>query len=169
MGIEQNKLSKVLAGTRRIQAEEVPAILEFFGLALDGSATRPIVPASPSGFSESEAEIYEPSVTGRAVIDALADLGTRPRHRQGYRLRRDFMGFGYLRGDVLMIDMGAEPQYGDMVIATLSDPTTDAHSTVVRRYLGDWLAEDSPAAPLLKVADDQTFGILGVVRGSFRR
>ena len=32
MGIDQNKLTKVLSGTRKIQAEEIPSIMEFFNI-----------------------------------------------------------------------------------------------------------------------------------------
>lgn len=169
MGIEQSKLSKILAGTRRIQADEVAAILDFFDLTLEGGAPRPASATSSAGFSESEAEIYDPTPTGKAAIDALANLGTRPRHSQTYQLRRDFAGFALLRGDVLLIDMGAAPGQGDIVLATVSDPEADRHATVVRRYLEGWLIDESISTAPMQISDDQRVGIVGVVRGSLRR
>lgn len=85
-----------------------------------------------------------------------------------WRVTENVSGFCLLQGDVLVVDLAATPDDGDMVI--LNDVDSFGHArTLVRRVTPHgYLSGDPMAADAVAALDDQRLAVLGVVIGMIR-
>lgn len=128
--------------------------------AMTRSAAEPWTPPDPGGQRQDLAE------GRRKLLRTLAPTAGNP---AGYALTVSAFPFGLLAGDVLVIDLKAKAQEGDLVIATVADPQTGSAKTVLRRYLPPYLLSPDPEEeePSLVVDGHRTV-INGPVLASFR-
>lgn len=156
MGIDAQKMSRILSGERQVQIHEMAAAMEFFG--------------KPTGMSEPEATPWEyPAESPEATLAQVLGVGLR--HPQVYTARIDAPGFAICRGDLLTVDLNTTPKSGDIVLCNLVDAQIGAGETVLRRYLPPWLAAPSPGTPPMLQQDSAgpQVTMFGVVRSILRR
>ncbi|MGZ9812621.1 helix-turn-helix domain-containing protein [Pseudoroseicyclus sp. H15] len=161
MGISTQQLSKVLAGTRAVQAEEIPAVLSYFGMHIaDGERDG----SEPPGFSEAAVEPYEADRSGDiGLLISLA--GKRIAHPMTFRLKSDAKDLALMRGDLLIVDAKGDRRVGELVICTMTDDYGN-EATQVRKWLDPWLIVGNEAAHIGE--NSHTIGILGRVVGLIR-
>ncbi|MEM7191299.1 MAG: S24 family peptidase [Pseudomonadota bacterium] len=99
LGIAPEKISKVLSGDRRLTAEELPRVLEFFG---EDTYTRTI---PVTGYAGAGAEIYsiDDHEKGGGIEEVPAPPGAGP-SAVGVIVRGDSMWPVYRDGDILVYD-----------------------------------------------------------------
>lgn len=105
LGIENDKVSKILAGTRQVQASELPKILSFFGEQLTEARKVPVV-----GYVGGGAEIYP--IDDHMKGDGLEHVDAPPgagRNAVAVVVRGDSMLPKYEDGDVLIYDDHEDP------------------------------------------------------------
>lgn len=134
-----------------------------FGAHADGRKT--LVAREP------EAQAYELDLRGndRRIDEAVRYmLQAQPGLDPWVLKTRALELAGYLPGDVVLVDLNAEPEDGDAVVAQHYDLQTE---TVFRLYQKPYLVAAAvdrvPRAPLL--VDDRRVMIRGVVIGMFRQ
>lgn len=156
IGISPAKVSLILSGERRVQPEEIPRVLAYFG------ATKPDTPA----FAETAIEPFEARADTLALLGRVLASGAR--HLTAYVVRdqRPFLNLG--AGDVLLVDIGSIAKPGETVIATITDPDHNTAVTQVFLMLDNWLVAGPNLADRVAIKDDHTTGVLGVVRGCLR-
>ncbi|WP_407496812.1 helix-turn-helix domain-containing protein [Pseudooceanicola sp. MF1-13] len=151
MGIDQQKLSKILTGKRQVQPNEMPGLLEYFGVPLpDSSTATPIVsrisPATP------------------ALTDLAAYLAPGRNRTESFLVQRELMAFGLLRNDVIVVDLAqVTPSTGDLVLV---DRTSRSGNITPARFVGGHLVYADPTLPPEPI--DQSLCIVGVIVGSAR-
>lgn len=157
MGISRDKLSKVLNGRREIQLAEIPRVLQFFGVEFpEGQAGR------AQGMSEPAIQPFNAAPQQRTAL--LSGLTPGRRGVELYKAPRDYTVFGILKGDILLVHLGATPAHGDIVVATIHDFKNQTDTTVLRRASDPWLISDQLAQPPIEMdPDDGSIGILGAV------
>lgn len=159
MGIRLDQLSKVLSGDRKVQANEIPGLLGYFGESLGDRTETP-------GFFESQAEPYK---TPNALLMLLQRIAPHLRKPETYRARASMPSLGILAGDIMILEIGSTPTDGDTVVATIADPETGTAHTVIRRFAGGFLVDADPTAQIIDVGrNNQEIAILGAVRGCLR-
>ena len=160
IGISRDKMSKVLNGTRDVQPDEIPKVLRFFGL-------QQLPVGQAFGFAEPsvEALLLPPST----VSTVIATLAPNTRHGNLYAAPKDYVSFGILAGDVLIVELNRQPEIGEIVIATINGKNTDSQATVLRRNAGNWLFSDDPlASPQPLSSPDEDVAVVGTVVASAR-
>ena len=127
------------------------------------------------GFSEPTARFCAQSDVAASgetqQIDSIARaLAPTARHPSAYHLRRSFLGFGLLAGDCVIVDLNAKaPAAGELVLATVSNPSTGEAFTVLRRLLPPYLvASDLGDEGEILYADGDRTVIMATVVASFR-
>lgn len=127
-------------------------------------------PARPRGLGESEAEPYRPGVEDDAATRAVAAAKAGRNGLDPWILRsRALENAGYIPGDVLMVDLNAEPHDGDAVCVQVYDAVGRAE-TVMRIYEEPYLVAASSDPRLLRplhLGKDQVL-VRGVVVASIR-
>lgn len=165
-GIGQDKVSKIIANKRRVQPEEIPAILRFFEDLDRDLGTAPT--AAPHGFSEPDVVAFQPA-SKHLVHELVRLLAPAASSITFYRTTKSMPSFGLLRDDTLIVALGAPPQPGDTVIVTTVDPDTAAAETTIARWLAPWLIWSDPQTPATILdPEGQSVAILGVVRSMVR-
>lgn len=156
LGITQAKVSLTLKGTRNVQPSEVPKLLEFFN---EG-------PPPVKGMSEATAEPFKASADRlKLICDILApDI----RHPQVYRASADADWLGVREGDLLLVDLGADAEDGQEVIAGIT--SDDGAETVTRVFqiYANWLISRPGRSGNMRLGDSQNVALRGVVRGFLR-
>lgn len=160
VGLEPDKITKILKGTRQIKATEAPRIAAFFQQERPGFA-------EPVG--EYRAQVVPVNATGRILALAAALCPELPKP-DVYRVKHSAPAAGMLTGDLLVVQLGMTARPGDLVITTIADTARDVQTTLVRRY---WppllvpLGSDDPF-PALPADGDQAVAILATVKGAAR-
>jgi hypothetical protein len=162
LGLNPDKLSKVLTGQRRLSPEEIARVVEIFS----GQA----VPApEAAGFAEGDVGPYmpPPRVKLADILSICRRIAPQTEHVSLTVASRDMLGLAIRRGDFLAIDMKPEPRQGDVVVCQLEEDG-EAH-TVLRQYLPPFLVwRDDPTPNGVIVETDPRIRILATVVGCFR-
>lgn len=96
-------------------------------------------------------------------------LAPRAREPLLYKLSVTVATFGYLKGDVLVVDMKRPAKDGDIVLAQMMDLSDGSSSIIVRRLFSPFLISPSQDEPNpVIVADGARTKVTGVVAASFR-
>lgn len=161
VGLDQDKLTKILKGQRRVQSAEVPRFLALF---------RETIGVHPAHFSEPAQEFFvrdaRPSPPGARLAAAIAP---DTRHSIMYTVARPFPACGLMVGDLLVIDTDATGADG-LVLANAWHPDGSAE-TLIRRRLGHHLLALDPTdiRPLLTIGPGQELAIIGRVAAVLRQ
>lgn len=176
VGVGKNTIAQIESGaTKSPTVETVRRIAAALGVTpgyiIDGETD----PAGPSGFGESELAAWEPKRSGQRpdhhdrLMRVPAALAPNAGHLATQRLTHDLPGFNFEAGDVLVIDIKALPQTGDLVMATVADFQTGTAHTILRRYVPPYLVPgDSSRSSDVVVVDNARTVISGKVVASFR-
>jgi len=128
------------------------------------------------GFSEPMVEPWAPPPSGgqrpdlKRDLTAIArELAPHARHPALFKLNFGLPDFGHLTGDILIVDLNRRAKDGDIVVATVTDLSTGAGSTIVRRLFSPYLisARLDEEQPVI-LADGARTVIMGIVCASFR-
>lgn len=129
-----------------------------------------MLPARPRGFGEAETESYVAPPASDAIAMAVAAAKAGRNGIDAWTLKsRALENAGYLEGDVVLVDMNAEPRPGDVVCAQIYDDRGGA-KTIMRIFEDPYLIASSHVPELLRpfhVGRDPVV-IKGVVVSSFR-
>ncbi len=165
MGINSDKMSKILRGERQIKANELPGLLAFFDVSLDDTEG-----TSLSGFRESDAIPFttEPSDNTRQLFGAMLTADHVP---EVFVARTDAPAFAILSGDLLAVEMTDHAAPGDIILATIANPDTGEAHTTLRRYQPPWAIPGNIPQTHVDRTDDASgrLAIMGVVRSVLRR
>lgn len=122
------------------------------------------------GFSEAEAEPYGETASDMLTKQAVGAIKAGANHIVPWVLRSRALEYGgYVPGDILFVDLNAEPQPGDVVCAQVYDRIGRAE-TVFRTYERPYLVALSADMRLRRpiLIDDERAQIRGVVIGTYR-
>ncbi len=160
IGITPDQVTKILNGTRKVQADEIPAILRYFNADQPpGFREPPTTPFTPAAYAD------QPD----AWTDRLRDLfGQGLRHPQTLRLGQALLNFSLLAGDVVVIDMARTATTGELALVAREESNGETR-TEVRLYLSPWLVGGDPTdqtPPLLET--ERGVHVRHPVVGSFR-
>jgi transcriptional regulator with XRE-family HTH domain len=167
-GIDPSTLSRFLRSDNpntRLNSYSIEKIEAVAGIP----AFETQAPTLARGLSEDEAEAYEPGMVGAssAAIEALRQgrNGVDPWIMRGRSLELA----GYMPGDVLMVDLNAEPRVGDVVCAQVYDMGGRA-KTVFRIFEHPFLVAASidPSLHRPLLIDNRAIMVRGVVVASMR-
>lgn len=120
-----------------------------------------------TGFRE-ETTPFTPKPNELQAVRAL--FGQLARHPQtGTRVQMDLPGLGLFVGDVVVMDLGREPQPGDLALVTVEDGSRNGR-TIIRRYFPPYLLAMSPENDAPPMREDQPgvrlrYPIIGTIRG----
>lgn len=165
--ITPDKISKVLANTRRIQPQEIPLVLDFMRREVfskpvhDGprnragarketcrfpsSATADRHDYNSPDLSEPESPPFEAThLPDRSPDQVLLPLRNAAISPAIYRIEHDLPGFLLASNDVVMVDISRHPAPGDLAIVALRDETMGTSTWAVRRWLGDMVMSGDP-------------------------
>lgn len=159
MGIKPDVLSKIMSGTRQIQANEIPAVLAFFHE--DRTEFEPL-----RGMAEDVAPYTVGPGSTASALAAEYLQGTPG--TETYILSRPMVEFGLLEGDVLIVDRKRQAKVGDLCVVTFADPHTADATTELRRFLDPWLVSAS-ARQIRRLSDSADVAILGIVSSCIRK
>lgn len=127
-------------------------------------------PALARGLAESEAEPYRAIAAEDAATRAVAAAKGGRNGIDPWILRsRALENAGYMPGDILMVDLNAEPRDGDAVCAQVYDKSGRAE-TVMRLYEKPFLVSATSDAGLRRplLVDGERVAVRGVVVASIR-
>jgi hypothetical protein len=152
MGIDADKMSKILAGERRVQAHEIPAILAFFDMQAEGQ---------PTGMAEGASTPFHfPDHIPKDWF--LNQVAPNLKQRETLRVRVSMPFFGLLRGDVVVVSVGQEPSEGD--ICVVNQVLGLRSVTIFLRKVGALMLSADPTEPPIDPdPDDPDFAIMGTV------
>lgn len=123
-------------------------------------------------FQEAEASPYDPSDATAIWVDKqVSDMCGAAQSRVPWTLKTDALNLlGYLKGDILIVDLAMTPRDGDIVCAQLYDWQKETADTVFRLYRKPWLmTHSSIIAPIQpRLVDDDTVAVKGVVEAVLR-
>lgn len=155
MGIDVQKLSKVLKGIRQVQAHEIPGLMRHFS----------------QGMAESQAA-YSTATQIQNLTDNLLSVlkavAPTARTLTAYTVAHQQLAFGLLKGDILAVDISEPALDGDLVIATATDVQTGDAVTFIARIVGHWLFPAELTEKPMQIGDEGSIAVLGVMRGSIR-
>lgn len=167
-GIDHSTLSKFLndplnaAQLNTLSVEKIAAVVPFPPYQTQAASR-------PSGLAEVEAEPYDASTSDilRAAVDALR--GGRNGLDAWILHSRALENAGYLPGDVLIVDLNAEPRSGDAVCAQIYDRNGQAE-TVMRLYEHPFLTSATNDKALMRphLVDGDRVLLRGVITSSLR-
>lgn len=149
----------------------VPAPDSAGGYPPSRSAMARALAARPAGLSDNEAEPYDATSPGASESIVAAAIRGRL-HVVLWRLQsRALEDEGYMPGDILLVDLNAQPRAGDIVCAQIYDlRRQNGTRTVFRLYHPPYLVgagrEEGARKPHL--VDGNTVVVKGVVEASFR-
>lgn len=135
-GIARTTLTKPLKsddpGTSTLNATTIDRIVRKYGVPPPGSQADVIAAKAPRQLHE-DASPYQPYEDAlRAAIEALRQgrAGVDPWTLKSRSLELE----GFLPGDVVLVDLSAQPQHGDAVCAQVYDFQTMRAETVMRIF-----------------------------------
>jgi hypothetical protein len=162
MNLGPDKITKILNGTRKVQAREIPAVLAFFEAQDIG------------GLAEDPAEFkhhpFAEPLRAPAALDQLARLCCPDVKRPFYYVaRRAAPLAAILPGDVLVISHGTPAQAGALALVSRAGPQWEG-SNELRRYLPPLLAtlDISGPDPAIPIDSGQDCAIIGEIRAVLR-
>lgn len=168
-GIDPSTLSKFLGDPLNIAQLNTLSIEKIAAAGgIPPYQTQPV--SMPRGMAEGEAAPYVTEAPDAALARAIQAAKAGKNGVDPWIMRSRALELaGYLPGDILMVDLNAEPQDGDAVCAQVYDKIGRAE-TVMRIYEKPFLAaattDRSLSRPLL--IDDDRVQVRGVVVASFR-
>jgi len=160
VGLEPDKITKILKGARAVKAQEAPRIAAFF---------HPEMP----GFSDGEPAFLHQAqpINASAQVQAVAaTLCPRLRKPEAYRVKQAAPAAGLLAGDILVVELGMTARPGDLVITTIADTVHDSHATMIRRYWPPLIVPISAEDPFpaMQSEGDQAAAIVASVKAVAR-
>jgi hypothetical protein len=157
IGIDADKMSRILAGERRVQAHEIPAIVAFFERQAAGK---------PTGMAESASTPFQfPDHIPRDWL--LNQIAPNLRQRETLRIGLSMPSFGLLKGDVVIVGIGQTPSEGQ--IAVINQVVGLQTSTIFLRKVGAFMISADPSDPPWQPDDnDPNFAIIGTVAAVIR-
>lgn len=160
VGIGADKITKILNGTRRVQAHEAPRIAAFFQKDRPGFA-------EPAQTYRAAVTPINPTARMQTLAGALCPDIPRP---EFYRVSRPAPAAGLLQGDLLIVQLGMSAVPGGLVVATIADTDTDQQVSVIRRYWPPLLVPVcvDDQAPALPADGEQSIAILATVKAMAR-
>lgn len=160
VGIDTHKLAKILNGTRRVQAHEIPRIMDFFRGTQDGFKDS-AAPFAGAPFAD------EVSANDR-IRDLAATICPNVRRPFLYQARRSELAAGIVSGDFLVMSHGAESGDDILVIVSLPGDAWSGTNELRRCAAGMLLSLDPwSGAPPLHI-DTSDAAVVGTVRAVIR-
>ncbi|MFO0448862.1 MAG: hypothetical protein ACK52I_09420 [Pseudomonadota bacterium] len=127
----------------------------------------------PRGFSDGEAAEWRAGGDADALANAIAAMTGHALHKVAWELRSEALLFEHYRpGDILIVDLNAQPKAGDIVLVQLYDwRNRGGTETVFRLYEPPFLIASGPveAARKPRLINADEVGIKGVVEAMLRR
>lgn len=157
-----------------LSATTMAAVSMVSGVPLpqDVHAPAPAAGAALRGFGESEAALWEGEPTD-PVSGALRAMTGSALHLVPWVLRSNaLLHEGFRPGDILIVDLNAEPKPGNIVLAQLYDwQNPRGTETVLRLYEPPYLIASGPveAAKRPELIDQKRVVIKGVMQAMLRR
>lgn len=165
--ITPDKISKVLANTRRIQPQEIPLVLDFMRREVfsnpDSEAGKKRTQADneargrphrqtaddqdshANGLSEFESPPFDAThLADRSPDHVLLPLRNAAISPAVYRIEHDMPGFLLASNDVVMVDISRHPIPGELAIVALRDENNGTSTWAVRRWLGEMVMSGDP-------------------------
>lgn len=166
-GLSKGYVSEIMSGKKTPSPDVIARFAAILGVEAGALLTDSIAPDPAHGLAEPAAAFIFPEAVAipiaSGMAQAIAAVAPGLRHNAVWKAIKTQAGFGILAGDLLIIDLGAGPRAGDLVLATPEDPDS---VTLLRRWAGSWLLPETPAdAP---ISSTRAVAILGVVRGVLR-
>ena len=125
------------------------------------------------GFAESEAAEWISEGSADPVATAIAAMTGNVLHKVAWELKSEALLYeNYRPGDILIVDLNAQPKSGDIVLVQLYDWRNRAGTeTVFRLYEPPFLIASGPveAAKKPRLINADEVGIKGVVEAMLRR
>jgi transcriptional regulator with XRE-family HTH domain len=172
IGLDRDKLTKVLRGNRRLTAEEIARVQDYFTRKPSRKSLELREPgATYIGFAEGDVAPLPSSAKPREeqLMAICRSLAPERQHVSLSRASRDLTSFAILRGDFLVLDMKPEPKQGDLVIGQMYDADHGSAVSLVRQYLPPFYVTRDPAAEYGTIAEiDPNLRIAAVIIASFR-
>lgn len=164
--------------TRFLNSPETAGTLETLTIGSIAAATGVTAPpdilgAAGQGMREPEARPYEAdeAASAGALVPALTAMSGHNEHLVPWVMQgRALEHLGWRAGDILMVDLNAEPQAGDVVCAQVYDMDLMRAETVFRLYEPPFLIAAGPDPASLKPLSvgDRAVAVKGVVVATFR-
>lgn len=156
--------------TLTITERSLDAIARFSGVARNALPGAKQLP----GFGESEAAPYDSRTDERLPEWVHVAIEAARGHRNGVEAwimkgwSLDLLGI--LPGDILIIDQNKRPRAGNIICAQLTDLSTGATETVMRRYEPPFIYSHSAKLGFMRPeqVDDERCVIMGVEDGIIR-
>lgn len=168
-GIDHSTLSKFLNDADNIAQLGTTSIEKIAALKIiPPYQTQP--PALPAGLEAGETAPYVP-VSGDPAMAVLTALRAGRNGVDAWILHsRALENAGYVAGDILVVDLNADPKPGDAVCAQVYDRSGKAE-TVIRLYEHPFLVAATMDGTFFRplLVDNDMVVIRGVVIGSYRR
>jgi len=160
IGVTRGYVSLLARGLRDPSHETIMKMAAALHVAPGDLLDAPAV--EPQGFGEN----VQPLLSRRLDPAGIAAMmARRPRSPALYIARQGMPAFGYLQDDVLVADLNAAPQAGDVVLVNRADEHGGA-STHVMRWAPPWLIPHEGNAPPQRADDNAP--VLAVVVGMAR-
>lgn len=125
----------------------------------------------PSGFREEEARAYTPGDAGNARLDKLIKefKAGRAGIVEPWTLNTSALrDFGYLPGDIVILDQNLQPFEGDIVAIQWIDKPSKKTLTLWRKYRKPYYIASSSEDPISLPIDERHADAVGVVIATFR-
>lgn len=172
IGRDKGFVSTIISGKRNASVATLQRIADALGIKIADLFDDQSFPLQQSdhgpGFGESNVAPFL-MATDDGLHALLRRCAPDVRHIATYQVTRSQLGFGYLAGDILAVELNGTPQTGHIVLATIGNAKGNVFTTQIRRLTGPWLLSHDPSVPAHKVdPDDQRVGIMGIVHGSIR-
>lgn len=174
-GIDPSTLSRFLTGEREghvLTAKTIRKIELRTGFLFHaGKAKRPSEGLKPFGFGEAEAVPYQNAPNGGAFENAINTLVSSRNATDAWVLKSRALELaGYLPGDILLVDLNAQPGAGEVVCAQVYDFSRAGAETIFRIYQPPCLIGASLNPELMRpfIVDTSSVAIKGVVRDMLR-
>ncbi|GAA6190871.1 helix-turn-helix domain-containing protein [Phaeobacter sp. NW0010-22] len=175
--ISRGYMSEIVSGKKDPSLETLHKIMEVLELTPselygDFEERRPIeTPAQENvvpGFAEPEASAFTPKPNSK-LSDAISILYPSIKHPSVYQISGPAMGFMVAAGDLLVLDLNASPQRGDLCLATLVDTDTGEAKTVLRKWIDGWLISNHATNSINHIDDtNPSTALVGIICGTIR-
>ena len=166
MGISSDKLSKILSGERGIASNELPGLLSYFNIGLsERSWQHQVSEVEMVVMANSDASTL-PSQSG--LDSAIKFVSPNAEHPSPFVANKDLPSFGMMRGDLVVVDIGARAEPGDLVMTSQKDPSTGAPATMIMRWIDPWLVPEAGGPPIDLAHANPEIAVIGPVRGTLR-
>lgn len=160
IGLEPDKMSKIMNGHRKLQLAELEAITRAL-------TPQPAPLASPPGMAESTAR-WEGPGDGRSAGQVAAALFPRARRPESVEFSLDDAAFGVRRGDVVFFDMGRAPSPGDLVLVQEDGDNGEGQTRLGRWHSPHIITRTAVETGRAPRDDDQStralYPVLGLLR-----